>query len=84
MFHKQSERGDFIDKIIRAIHIVKNKSKYHINVLFCLTDQIDEISAMCDDIDTSCHSGIGCVDKSLLCDGVRHCLDGSDEWGCCK
>ena len=42
------------------------------------------LTETCDDIDISCYSGIGCVDKALICDDVRHCLDGSDEWGCCK
>ena len=42
-----------------------------------------DLLEMCEDIDVICNSDIGCVDKDLICDGVRQCLDGSDEWACC-
>ena len=44
-------------------------------LLFCVTEP-------CNDIDFACVSSQGCVDKTLVCDGVRQCLDGSDEWEC--
>lgn len=32
----------------------------------------------CDPNDFRCQDGL-CVNKSLLCDGVKHCADGEDE-----
>ena len=52
-------------------------------IILCTLLEYFVIAEICDDIDIACYSGIGCVDKSLICDGVRHCLDGSDEWECC-
>ena len=38
----------------------------------------------CDGLDQSPCSVGGCVPTFKLCDGLRHCPDGSDEWVCMK
>jgi len=29
-----------------------------------------------------CHENHRCIPKHLTCDGIEHCIDGSDELGC--
>ena len=36
----------------------------------------------CEEDETVCLYGGGCVSKELVCDGKADCPDKSDEWGC--
>ena len=40
---------------------------------------------MCSDGLWPCETGVVCLNRTFLCDGVEHCYDGSDERvGSCK
>lgn len=36
----------------------------------------------CENDEFRCEDGLGCVKKTVMCDGINHCLDDSDEKGC--
>ncbi|XP_015785496.1 uncharacterized threonine-rich GPI-anchored glycoprotein PJ4664.02 isoform X2 [Tetranychus urticae] len=47
-------------------------------------DGTDESNCTCTVDEYKCWNG-DCIDKTLVCDGQRHChVDGSDEWSCVK
>ena len=54
------------------------------NVLKITSANPTSFAESCDGTSFVCRSGVGCVDDTLRCNGVRNCLDGSDEFGCCK
>ena len=40
--------------------------------------------SVCESHEFLCTSGIQCVDSLAVCDGIPHCMDGTDEIACCK
>ena len=55
---------------------------YELNVYDII--RIVSYPARCSNDDFWCNSGLGCVKMSMVCDGQLQCVDGSDEFMCCK
>ncbi|XP_070563558.1 uncharacterized protein [Ptychodera flava] len=58
------------------------KSKYYRFVAMTRQAGFNPYYVPCEPNDFQCNSGIHCVKKYLVCDGIYHCPDTSDEFGC--